>query len=188
MRLANADDVSRVEEIRKLEQLVGEYEDAAQRYREDAEKARWRAAELIHSELTETGKSHRQLGQEIGKSHTHVRRMAKVWECYGNQVSDIKLPFNKLYRAVDYVDAQTTPISWLKRRGSTSAIEDGKWRRRQLIDAFDTLIAALDESGVLQDSDMQTRAELLVVMLSGTSYRADPRFVEWLARRQKAGA
>jgi hypothetical protein len=60
--------IDRVQEIIRLEK--------------NAEVNQWEAARLISEELAD-GKSQRQLAQEIGKSQTHVRYMAKTFEIFG---------------------------------------------------------------------------------------------------------
>jgi hypothetical protein len=62
---------------------------------------RWAAAELIWQEVTE-GKSRRELGREIGKSHTHVRYMFNCWDTVGQKLglSYDQLPnFNTVYNS-----------------------------------------------------------------------------------------
>lgn len=92
---------TRVERIVEIEKAAAEAVTIIEDMTATVDDLRWEAAELIHGELAE-GKSHRQLGKEIGKSHTHVRVMAEVWERYGNQVSTWKGRFNKLYKKVMY--------------------------------------------------------------------------------------
>lgn len=47
----------------------------------DSDQLRWTAARLIAEELT-TGKTQRQVAEEIGKSVTHVNFMNQVWRVY----------------------------------------------------------------------------------------------------------
>lgn len=66
----------------------------------------WVAAQLIWEEIEE-GKSRRQLAQEIGKSHTHVRYMYNCWDLVGRKVmtgeADTEaLPnFNEVYHSTE---------------------------------------------------------------------------------------
>jgi hypothetical protein len=48
-------------------------------------KHRWKAAKLIWEEVKD-GKSRRELGEEIGKSHTHVRFMYNCWDMVGRKL------------------------------------------------------------------------------------------------------
>lgn len=76
----------RVREIIRLES-------EADKLASDYDANRWKAAELISQELA-GGKSQRQLGGEIGKSHSHVGRMARSW--------NLKVPgrsFNEIYNS-----------------------------------------------------------------------------------------
>jgi hypothetical protein len=175
--------MSRVEEIRQLEQRADKYAEVAEECRgvaverdRQADEARWQAAALIHAELEETGKSHRQLGKETGKSHTHVRRMAEVWTHYGNQVSTVKLPFNKLYKDVSY-----------SKPSATRSLSPKSRRPDADIAALDAIIAGIALEGLDAEGradvlpSLRSRAELLVLVLSGADYRSDPRFIRWEA-------
>jgi len=51
----------------------------------DASIHMWEAARLIWEEI-DSGKSRRALGQEIGKSHTHVRYMFNCWDIVGRKI------------------------------------------------------------------------------------------------------
>lgn len=64
--------MSRVQKIKDLLQLSTRNENVSS-------AARWEAAHLIWEELR-SGKSQREVGEEIGTSHTHVGRMARCWE------------------------------------------------------------------------------------------------------------
>jgi uncharacterized protein YerC len=64
--------LSRVQRIKNLLQLSTRNENVSS-------AARWEAAYLIWEELR-SGKSQREVGEEIGTSHVHVGRMARCWE------------------------------------------------------------------------------------------------------------
>jgi len=90
--------MDRVEEIRKHE-AIADRNDAT------TSEHRWIAAQLIWEEVNE-GKSRRQLGQERGKSHTHVRYMFNCWDLVGRKLggldADGGLPsFNEIYNSVE---------------------------------------------------------------------------------------
>jgi hypothetical protein len=76
--------VDRVEEIRNaLNAVDGEGI--------EYEKLRWKAAKGIWEEV-QTGKSHRQLAQEITKSHVYVGWYAKCWELVMDAYDEGHLP------------------------------------------------------------------------------------------------
>lgn len=56
---------------------------------------RWQAAKLIWEE-TQDGKSLREIGEAIGKSHTHVRYMRRCWELIGGKLYCEDVPFGAL--------------------------------------------------------------------------------------------
>jgi len=90
--------MDRIAEIRKHEAI-------AERNDSTTSHHRWIAAQLIWEEVNE-GKSRRQLGQEIGKSHTHVRYMYNCWDLVGRKLGGIDadggLPnFNEIYNSVE---------------------------------------------------------------------------------------
>jgi hypothetical protein len=70
----------------------------AQRLSTSADGLRWEAAELIAAEL-ESGKTQRQLAEEIGKSVMHVNYMNKVWAVH-HGVQDGSRSFDSYYQEV----------------------------------------------------------------------------------------
>lgn len=88
--MADGREPSRVE-------LIIHHEAEADRKEQEVSSLRWEAARLISEELA-TGKSHRQLAGEIGKSHVHVGAMARVWRDHGGNPDYQDRPFNALYR------------------------------------------------------------------------------------------
>ncbi len=116
----------RIAQIRELE--AGAARDEA-----EANRKRWEAARLIAEEL-QTGKSTRVLAKEIGKSHTHVVRMAGVWRATasGNQVSTTLLPFNRLYK------------SWQSALRETPAFLGGPVTNRRELGNVEHLVEAVD--------------------------------------------
>jgi hypothetical protein len=89
------------EDVTRVSQRVNEiihHEAEADRLTAEASEHRWEAARLIVEELV-TGKTQRQLAQEIGKSHVHVGAMARVWRTHGgNHDYQQAASFNQLYR------------------------------------------------------------------------------------------
>lgn len=87
----------------------------------------WVASQLIWEEV-EAGTSRRQLAQEIGKSHTHVRYMYNCWDLVGRKVmtgaADTEaLPsFNEVYHSTEV------------RGDSDQGSGDGKRREREVDD------------------------------------------------------
>lgn len=70
---------------------------AIMRLEKEGDDCQWQAAELIAAELAETGKSARKLGNEIGKSHTHVSRMRRTWDEYKDTDPAKRPPFAEAY-------------------------------------------------------------------------------------------
>jgi len=56
-----------------------------------ADVLQWKAAELIADELTD-GKSGRELGRQIDKDESHVRRMRKCWVTGGKDRKEPDAP------------------------------------------------------------------------------------------------
>lgn len=69
-----------------------------------SDECRWRAAELIAAELA-TGKTQRQLAEEIGKTHQHAGYMNRVWTRFGNLGCQDRPPFNEAYRQAKLAEA-----------------------------------------------------------------------------------
>ena len=63
-----------------------------------ADRLRWRAAELISAEM-DAGKTQRQLAEDTGKSVTHVGRMRRVFTHF-HHVRDELRSFNSYYAEV----------------------------------------------------------------------------------------
>jgi len=78
--------------------------EAAEVPNREASTHMWIAARLIWEEV-ESGKSRRALGDEIGKSHTHVRYMYNCWSVVGlahpgTKPEDLP-PFNEVYHSTE---------------------------------------------------------------------------------------
>ncbi len=73
------------------------HEHAADALQATRDEHRWDAARLIAEELA-SGKSQRQLGEEIGRDHKHVARMAKVWRTFGDPGPHGRPSFSECYR------------------------------------------------------------------------------------------
>ena len=72
-------------------------EQDAELYQAQADECKWAASEDIAAELAD-GKTQRQLGSEIGKSHKHVGYMATAWRKFGNLGSQ-RPAFNEAYHS-----------------------------------------------------------------------------------------
>lgn len=83
--------------IPRVQQII-EHEAAADELAAASDAHRWEAARLIADELA-AGKSQRQLAAEIGKSQTHVSRMARVWEAR-ESLETQPGAFNEAYQAL----------------------------------------------------------------------------------------
>jgi hypothetical protein len=106
----------RTQRIRELEAEADQHEGKSRSLRHEAEdmaresdRLRWQAARLIAEEIA-AGRSLRDLGKDIGKSHTHVRRMAAMWDLCGVNQVYTKVPFNKLYRTILYTKPPSKPL------------------------------------------------------------------------------
>ena len=118
--------------LSRVQQII-EHEQRADELAAKAEEHRWEAARLISEELA-AGKTQRQLGDEIGKSHEHVRLMSRCWQ--------LKLPgdersFNQVYNS----DAVRQPWRAARppgkiRRGTTRGPSE-QAKRRQHQDRYD---------------------------------------------------
>lgn len=102
-----------------------EHEAIADRNDATTSEHKWIAAQLIWEEVTE-GASRRELGRQIGKSHTHVRYMFNCWDLVGRKLggldADGGLPsFNEIYNSVE---VRGDP-------GEGSGQSGGKHRRRE---------------------------------------------------------
>ncbi len=84
--------------IPRVRQIIA-HEQAADALDVAADAHRWEAARLIAEELA-AGKSQRQLAAEIGKSQTHVSRMARVWQARESLETQQPGAFNELYQAL----------------------------------------------------------------------------------------
>ena len=80
--------LSNVEKIIKHEAL-------ADRGQEAVDKHRWEAARLIWEELA-TGKTQETLAEEIGKSQSHVSKMARAWQKYSPENSNFQEVYYRL--------------------------------------------------------------------------------------------
>ena len=72
------------------ERLALNPEADAELYEGQANECRWNAAELIAAEL-KSGKSQRQLAEEIGKSQKHVFRANTLWKRHGDSYTNHSL-------------------------------------------------------------------------------------------------
>jgi hypothetical protein len=169
---------------------IRELEASADHHERVADRERWEAAELIAAEL-DSGKSMRQLGAEIGKSHTHVRRMAQVWRDYGgNQVSN--LSFNTLYRLVQD-PAEPQPELWKRESPKGRPPPLVRDRRKELRIAeglhgfLDDLIVSLADPSrdpAIRDAFDRaalTRMALIDRLLAGLAPEGDPEYERWEA-------
>lgn len=82
----------------------------ADRLSASADALRWEAAELIAAEL-ESGKTQRQLAEEIGKHHTHVGFMSRVWDKFGYLGIQGRPGFNGAYQQVKRPNPEVSPES-----------------------------------------------------------------------------
>lgn len=87
----------------RVQQIIDE-EKLADEAAASAEEHRWKAAELIHAELS-AGKTARGLAREIGKTDTHVRYMKRTWKRKA-EFGDNR-PFNTIYSSDEVTGAGT---------------------------------------------------------------------------------
>lgn len=143
---------------------------------------RWQAAELIAAQL-DMGKTTRQLGAEIGKSHTFVGVAARVWRTFGNQFPvDDRESFDRCCRSITGKDGRRT------------APRDGRAPFDESLGVLDDLIAAMADGTipVPEGLDMvlvRTRLEAALLVMSDPGFRDDPRYTRWeAAARVRCGA
>lgn len=176
---------------------IRELEASADRLEQAADQARWEAAELIAAEL-DSGKTLRGLGEEIGKSHPHVHRMAQVWRDYGGTrgTNPSSLPsFNTLYQHVKRV-SEPEPQLWKRESPKGRPPPHTKDFRKELRSAEeahalldDLVLKAKDESrdpGIADviDKATLTRLRMALRFFEERVPEDDPAYERWEAAFQ----
>ena len=190
-RIAPEPTDDRVARIIELEASAAGHDkkaDAGQRAvdadRRAADADRWAAAELIAAELG-TGKSQRQLGREIGKSHTHVRIMAQTWRAYGGKQLSTGESFNAFYRSASRTDPRASRQGQPGRPPATlkSQKEEAGAVLHQLDKVIRLLVAEGQDPAVRDAFERATRSRLRLMgrLLDGLDPEGDPDYGKWEA-------
>jgi transposase len=95
-RIMTTESRTRVEEIIWCE---GQADQVVKDAAHDASELRWTAAKLITEELA-TGKTQREVAEEIGKGHQHVGRMTQVYKIFGGALRRQERSFDSYYKEV----------------------------------------------------------------------------------------
>jgi hypothetical protein len=98
--------VERIESTERVKRIIA-LEKTGDNLQRQSDEARWEAAHLISEEM-DAGQSARQLGEAIGKSHTHVLRMRRIWRLREKDLAVVQMLFSDVYR-------QLSSLEWHER-------------------------------------------------------------------------
>jgi hypothetical protein len=150
--------VNRIEEIKKHLSIADEEEISVSDHR-------WEAARLIWEEIEESGISFRRLGDEVGKSHSHVRYMYRTWDLIGSRLPSNALPnFNTSYNSPEVRGETADEDSQERRRSLGGGNERGDWSTSGLVNQASNAIDALYRNrahwSTLTDLDIERLEEI----------------------------